>query len=209
MNAVIDSAPASALEQIDALLPIVAEWQQIANWLEEGKAKEKALREQLAKIFFPEPREGVNKVQLPDGRVLKLDHKINRSIDEPKLDAVMAELPEDSPYRNVGVLVRYRPEIVMNGFRTLPEDQARIFAQAYVEKPGLPALELLEPKTTGEGSAPDWPAENRGVPHADIEPRLNIPDASAAGTRTRKHPVSGRPGNKTAKKGAKARKNER
>lgn len=127
----------------DAVQAELSEWQEICNWMSTAKARETELRQKLYTLFFDDPQEGINRAMLPDGRIIEATRKINRSIDEASLDAVMLELPEDSPYRNVGVLVKYEPKLVMKGFRTLPEDQALIFHQTLIEADGLPQLAVL------------------------------------------------------------------
>ena len=143
----------------DATLPAtVREWKEISAWMETAKKTEKELREKIAAALFPSPVEGVNRVQVVlDGSTVEvaLDHKINRKLDEPGLDAVMLQLPEDSPYRQAGVLIAYKPSLVLKGFRTMPDDQRRIFSQCLTETPGLPSLDVEVIEEAGA----DWPAK--------------------------------------------------
>ena len=130
----------------DATLPAtIQKWKEISDWMEQAKKEEKELREKIAAAFFPSPIEGVNRVQaVLDGQTVEiaLDHKINRKLDEAALDSVMLQLPEDSPYRQQGVLVAYKPSLVLKGFRTMPDDQRRIFSQCLTETPSLPSIEI-------------------------------------------------------------------
>ena len=151
---------AQASAYTEAIQDQLAEWNEISTWLDKAKKREMELRVSIARHFFPTPVEGVNKTLLPDGSELKVTHKINRSLDIAVLDTVMNELPPDSPFRNVGVLVEYKPALVMDGFRALPEQEALIFAQALIEKPGAPSLEVLPPKAVEPGSiSPQGPGE--------------------------------------------------
>lgn len=132
------AAPAPALTA--ELLALIAERDQILPWLEQAKARELELRAQIAAALFPSPVEGANRLFTEDGYQIYLDHKINRNIDEAAIDAVMAELPEGCPARELGFLIRYKPALVMDGYRALPEDQLRIVQQAITETPGSPKL---------------------------------------------------------------------
>lgn len=198
----IPTAPASAIS--GAIVTQLAEWQEVSTWLEKAKVQEMQLRLALAANFFPAPKEGVNHILVPfDGRVLQLtlDHKINRKIDEAALDAVMQQLPEDSPFRSVGVLIEYKPVLVMKGFRVLPEDQARIFAQALTEKAGAPQLDAKEVKPPGEGEArPDWPATQGNTLDDDMRAEKA---AEAARKAVKKTPAKSKPGKSTKPKGKK------
>ena len=199
--------PATLVAVSDATLPAtVREWKEISAWMETAKKTEKELREKIAAALFPSPVEGVNRVQaVLDGQTVEiaLDHKINRKLDEPGLDAVMLQLPENSPYRQAGVLIAYKPSLVLKGFRTMPDEQRRIFSQCLTETPGLPSLEvevIEDPRgtydliRTGVGeyrvgekveeAAADWPAkvearENRMAPAITIEIPAHSIDAKA------------------------------
>ncbi len=134
----------------DATLPPeIQEWKQITAWLETAKDREMVIRKKIAAAFFPKPTEGVNRCLTELGGLpfeIALDFKITRKLDEAVLDATMGQLPEDSPYRQPGVLIAYKPSLVLKSFRTLPDDQRRIFSAALTETPGAPSLEISEAK---------------------------------------------------------------
>jgi hypothetical protein len=180
-----------------ALQDAVDEWQSLTKWLETAKEREMELRTLLVSIAPKDQlTEGTNTVRTEDGWEFKIDRRVNRKLDETALDAVMSELPEDSPYRQLGVLVTYKPSLVLGGFRTMPEDQKLIFAQALTETDGAPALVISKPIQEGLDPAtapaiPDWPATAQGVPVIPAIPASAkfVPEAS--------------PKRKTAKKKAK------
>lgn len=182
----------------------VDEWRSLTEWLDKGKARELELRNKLCAVVSKEQlTEGVNTVRTADGWEFKIDHKVNRKLDETALDAVMCELPEDSPYRQLGVLITYKPALVLGGFRTMPEDQKMIFAQALTETDGTPSLDvrLCTPETQPD-QAPAVPATVAGVaPGADPQPELpGIPPAPAVPAKAK------RTANGKAKKGARSTK---
>ena len=134
----------------DATLPPeIQEWKQIVTWLKTAKEREMAIRKKIAAAFFPKPTEGVNRaITEIDGLPFEivLDYGIRRKLDEAVLDSVMLALPEDSPYRQPGVLIAYKPSLVLKNFRTLPDDQRRIFSAALTETPESPSVEINEVK---------------------------------------------------------------
>lgn len=134
----------------DATLPPeIQEWKQIVTWLKTAKEREMVIRKKIAAAFFPKPTEGVNRaITEIDGLPFEivLDYGIRRKLDEAVLDSVMLALPEDSPYRQPGVLIAYRPSLVLKSFRTLPDDQRRIFSAALTETPESPGVEINEVK---------------------------------------------------------------
>lgn len=159
-----------------ALQDAVDEWQSLTKWLETAKKREMELRTLLVSIAPKDQlTEGTNTVRTADGWEFKIDRRVNRKLDETALDAVMSELPEDSPYRQLGVLVTYKPSLVLGGFRTMPEDQKLIFAQALTETDGAPALVISKPIQEGLDPAtapaiPDWPATNATGKAAETSP---------------------------------------
>lgn len=140
MKAKTIAAPAPAIPAV--LKPSLDEWRSLTEWMEKAKAREMELRKTLAEVFFPHPVEGVNRIITEDGFEFTLTHKINRSIDEAALAPVMAELPENSPFRQPGVLISWKPVLVLGGLRVMPDEERRIFSQAMTETPGAPSLEV-------------------------------------------------------------------
>ena len=159
-----------------ALQDAVDEWQSLTKWLETAKEREMELRTLLVSIVSKDQlTEGTNTVRTEDGWEFQINRRVNRKLDETALDAVMSELPEDSPYRQLGVLVTYKPALVLGGFRTMPEDQKLIFAQALTETDGAPALVISKPNVEGLDPAtapaiPDWPATNATHKAAEASP---------------------------------------
>lgn len=126
-----------------AFTAFVEEWKTLDAWLAGAKAREAELRKYIVATILPsDAKEGVNTVQSSDGLEFKVTVKVNRSLDEAALDSVMQALPEDSPWRKQGVLIEFKPRLVLGGFRTLPENQMRIFSKALTETPGMPELEI-------------------------------------------------------------------
>jgi len=163
------AAPASAFDA--GTLAHIKEWLEQKEILAKAKIREMQLRVQLAKHFFSEPKEGANNLEFP-GAEISLTHNINRKLDVQALDQVMPELPEE--FRTLGVLVEYKPDIVMKGFRLLElqPEKLKIFQQALKETEGSPALEIeIDFPTVVSNLGQDfteWPAMPGGAePSAD------------------------------------------
>jgi hypothetical protein len=117
------------------------------------KAAEAMLRRRIADHFFPEPTEGSrdNKYPLNDGTgaVLQMDHKINRTVLEPELDAYKAASKEDGsnlPKLPWNKLVKYKPELVKAEYNKLTEEERKACDTVLNIKPGMPELSVVIPK---------------------------------------------------------------
>lgn len=133
------SAPAITAD----LRSLMQERDAILRWLKPAQDRELEIRKHLAASFFPSPTEGINRTVTADGYEVILNHKINRKVDEAAIDAVMMELPEDAPERVPGVLIAYKPTLVLSGYRGLSADKLRIVAQAVTETDGSPELTIV------------------------------------------------------------------
>jgi len=128
----------------------LAEWNNALQLAEGAKvlvAKEQELRKEIAALFFLEPTEGTNKVELEQGWTLKLTHKIDRKVDEAALPAVQEQLRllEINP----DPLVKMKPDLDTKAYKALKlvnPDAAKVFEQALIIKPASPTLELVAPK---------------------------------------------------------------
>lgn len=134
----------------------VKTWYQMNEDLSRLKAAEVMLRTRIAKHFFPTPVEGSadNKYSLNDGTgaIVQMDHKINRTVLEPELDALRAAIKEEGanlPKLNLSKLVKWKPELVMKEYRALTDEERAVFDRCLQIKPGTPALEVKIPKRPG------------------------------------------------------------
>lgn len=128
-----------------ALLQKVAKWNELQAQLAIVKAQEAALRSEVFAALFDngktELKEGVHKLDLPDGWVLSATHKLNYSLDEAALPAVLEQLGEAGTD-----LVKYKPSLTMPAYRKMQPEQLAILGQALTIKPGSPSMKLIEPK---------------------------------------------------------------
>lgn len=107
-------------------------------------AKEQKLRKEIFELFFPEPNEGTNTLELPEGWKLKGVYKLTRNIDDSALSTVMGML------RDVGVnpdtLVQWKPSLKLATYKELTAEQRNLMDDAIICKPGSPTIELVAPK---------------------------------------------------------------
>jgi hypothetical protein len=106
--------------------------------------KEQQLRKEIFELFFPEPKEGTNTLELPEGWKLKGVFKLTRNIDEAALSTVTEHLREIGV--NADTLVQWKPSLKLATYKELTAEQRNLMDEAIVCKPGSPTVELVAPK---------------------------------------------------------------
>lgn len=139
LNEVLDDA---ARGQEDPYLANLARWQTITRLQGKLGPLENELRKQLFAGAFPDPKEGMNNHTLPDGRIIKGTHKINRNVDQAAVPSAIRQLREDLGAK-VDDLFPTKFSLSKKVLDSLTPEQKKIAATAYVEKPGTPALEIV------------------------------------------------------------------
>ena len=102
-------------------------WQELKEAIAKLQAEERALREGL-----------FNKYELPDGRILKANYPLRRSVVESNLSAVPKDIREK-------VFKEYH-KLSTGAYRELTDAQRAKVDIALNIKPGLPSLEIVEAK---------------------------------------------------------------
>lgn len=104
--------------------------------------RERLLRQQVVDAYFAAQPEGTSRCAVGEEGELVLTYPYTRTIDEAALASVAARLPEGSvPY-----LVRYKPALELERYRTMPDELRAIFDEALITKPGSPVLKFNPPK---------------------------------------------------------------
>lgn len=134
----------------DAYMDMLAEWEVAKEILDRAKELELDMRLKLFAGAFPNPKEGTNTHKLPDGRELKGQHKVNRSIDEAALPAVLEQL-RALGVANTDALVRYKPELAKREWNDLSDENKLVFSAAVIATPGTPQFDVVTPKRRGRG----------------------------------------------------------
>lgn len=137
---------------------LVAEREQIQQWLKTAQAREMEIRTTLCSHFFSNPKEGTQRIE-EAGYVFKLVQPVSRKLDEAALDTIMPQMPEQ--FRQLGVLIKYSAGLVKAGYDALTEQDRKVFDQALTISLGAPQLtiekaEAVDPAKAG--ATPDWPA---------------------------------------------------
>lgn len=164
--------PPNTITDVSAEL---AQWKHAKEQAAAWQAKERLMRARLFGHFFPAPTEGTNTVELPDGRKVKGKYPIDRKVDEGALDAFkgatvgsaraylqtlgfnVADKPDDMLVCDaiglpLGKLIKYSPELSVKPYRTLTEEQRKVFDTVLTVKPGSFAIEVVEAAATEEAS---------------------------------------------------------
>jgi hypothetical protein len=126
----------------DPYMQNLAEWQVLTRLASELKDREMELRKDLFAGAFPTPTEGSNKHTLPDGRIVKGTYKISRMVDQASVVSVQRKLREDLGTK-ADDLFPTKFGLDKKVLDSLTDEQKAIAADAYTEKPGAPALEII------------------------------------------------------------------
>lgn len=138
---------------------LVAEREQIQQWLKTAQAREMEIRTTLCSHFFSNPKEGTQRTE-EAGYVFKLVQPITRKLDEAALDTIMPQMPEQ--FRQLGVLIKYSAGLVKAGYDALTEQDRKVFDQALTISAGAPQLTIEKAEAVNPsqaGATPDWPAK--------------------------------------------------
>lgn len=123
-------------------------WYELKKQLASLKTQESLMRRKIFGHCFPEPTEGTNSYELPDGYVLKGTHVLNRDVDRGALDAGRTMLQEHG--LNVDKLLDFKPSLVKREYNKLTAEEKKVFDQILIVKEGSPQLEIVQPKRKGK-----------------------------------------------------------
>ena len=139
------SATMEDLQRWDALK------KRIAAEIAPLQAQERLLREKIVRTFFPEPKEGTNKMPLSAGWELKYTHTIKRDVDYGVFQAMLPKFTE----ANIGAAacLRQKWELEKKQYNTLTAEQKMLFDQCLTIKPESPQLEIVLPAAAAKKQA--------------------------------------------------------
>lgn len=132
----------------DAYMDMLKEWEVCKEILDRVKELELDNRLKLFAGAFPNPKEGTNTHKLPDGREIKGQHVVSRSIDEAALPAVLDQL-RALGVANTDALVRWKPELAKREWNDLSGENKLVFSPAVIARPGTPQFDVITPKRRG------------------------------------------------------------
>ncbi len=131
------------IKMFEGSITLTAEWYKAVLALKKAKALEAKLRKEIV-AFFPDPEEGVNSQDLGDGHLIKLTHKMTRSVDTAQLETLTSDLEEAGV--PLDMLVERKPTLVKSIYNKLSPDMLKLFDQVITVKPATPSIEIVEKK---------------------------------------------------------------
>lgn len=129
---------------------VLQAWLDASNALTAAKAVEADLRTQVVAMYPFEADEGTERIPLNNGYELKVVKKLNYTLNN-KDDATDKALTKLEAMGERGKLiadrlVSWKPTLSISEYRELSAAERGIIDEVLTIKPGLPTLELIEPK---------------------------------------------------------------
>lgn len=120
-------------------------WYEAKQNLDGWKAEEARLRILCADTFIPvdERKEGVNNLPIDNGFVLKVEHTLNRKLNEAEYEANRVEFKKLGIPRDIVVDL---PEFKLKPYRMLTPVQVEAFDVCLIVTPGMPQMSIVKPK---------------------------------------------------------------
>lgn len=132
----------------------ILEWQEAVKQLAAAKNAEAALRKQVLVECFDfeaDDREGTQNVELGNGYKLKAVFKLNRRLNnkDEAVDKVLTKIEKSGAEGQFIAerLVKWKPELALSEYKKLPEKFKKLIDEVLTASPGMPALELVVPKS--------------------------------------------------------------
>ncbi len=119
-------------------------WYQAKQELGVIQTRERLLRDRIYGHFFQNPKEGVNKAEMPEKWLLNATRVVSRTVDDAAVKLYAAKFEEAGIA--VASLIKYKPELVTAEYRKLSDEQRALFDNCLTIKDGSPQLELKPPK---------------------------------------------------------------
>lgn len=136
-----------ALSEKDQLL---VDWRKAKQALIIATDTERELRDKLAKMFFPVPKKGTQRIDIGFGYNLKLVRTIRYTLDKDreKIDKALADISALGNEGSfiTGRLVKWKPELSVTEYESLAEPYKKIIDTVLTSKDGAPSLEIEAPK---------------------------------------------------------------
>lgn len=124
----------------------LAAWEELKKQMAVMKEKESALRRKIVAAYFPEPKEGTNKMPLENGWLLNMQRVVDRKIDMGELQAATG--PEGIFIKagfDANPLIEWEPKLKLAVYRALPKDKKTLFEHVLIIKDGSPQVSIVLP----------------------------------------------------------------
>lgn len=126
-------------------------WYVLQDQLAKLRAEERVLRDVLAGYYFPDAKEGTNKIDLGGGFTFVYLNQYERKVDEAALDSVKVTQKRKMKLEKLwDELFVYKPFLSTRQYRQLTDEQ-RAFVDEFLEiKPATPRLLIKAPGEQSE-----------------------------------------------------------
>lgn len=121
-------------------------WYNMQEELKVLREAESVLRNEIFKVAFPNPKEGTNKLDLPEGWVLNATMPITRKVDLAAFLALKEEL--EAAHISPDKMVKFLPELELKQYRCLTEEEVQLVDQFLIIKEGSPQMKIVMPKAS-------------------------------------------------------------
>lgn len=122
-------------------------WFGMSEQLGQLKTAEVLARKMLAEYYFPQLEEGTNRMDIGGGFDLKVDHKVNRTVDEAALGALGSDTKALKLIEKLAVpmseLFVQKWELKLGAYRTLTAEQRKFVDTLLDIKEGTPAMSIV------------------------------------------------------------------
>lgn len=116
------------------------QWYEKAEQLKKLKAEEIELRKEVFGDYFPEPKEGTNKVEVEGNAQLVAQFPYNYTLDADSIDAGLEHVPKT--YKDN--LVVWKPTLAIKVYRQLSKKARTGFtSECLTITPGSPSLTIV------------------------------------------------------------------
>jgi hypothetical protein len=119
------------------------QWYELQLQLKELKKQELTLRREVFEMYFPDPDEGANRVEVEGGAHLVGTLPYRYTLDEAAVEEALEHVPKTKREK----LITYQPKMSLAVFRKLNAKARDNFANdALTITPGTPSLKIEPPK---------------------------------------------------------------
>lgn len=119
---------------------LLYDWYQASQALTQLKERELTLRKQVFEQYFPEPKEGVNRTDIPGDAVLVATLPYNYTVDADAVEAGLKKVPASVREK----LIVFKPSLGKAVYNALSKKARTDFtAECLSVKPGTPSLEIV------------------------------------------------------------------
>lgn len=128
----------------DEMKQLISDWCVAKNVEDSAKDERREIEDKIKALAdIKEEVEGTSTLTLQDGSQLKVESRINRTVDAEKVQELAAEY---GLLDHLSSLFRWKPEINMTAWKQADESITGPLALAITAKPGRPSFKFVQTK---------------------------------------------------------------